>query len=248
MATVQAFSGRTPATLVGLMRRLPGILTGRMRGVDSDRLRRTFVAAYAHSMFTNIHRAFLVKSRGGTDETGTTWKPLKPETIAARRLSGPSRFAFAARRGRGLLTAAQDRRWRGIFASAMTRFEAEGFAPAEARAMAGQLAWAILKKQGAQTRLAVLSRRRVPILIDRGRLERSLRPGAVSGFVYRKPKEQIVEDRGQTVVLGTSVPYAARQHRTRRLWPTVRRMRDWTRQAISDGALAVARQLARAAA
>lgn len=33
----------------------------------------------------HIRKAFIVKSRGGTDEAGDRWEPLAPSTIAARR-------------------------------------------------------------------------------------------------------------------------------------------------------------------
>ena len=60
----------------------------------------------------------------------------------------------------------------------------------------------------------------VPILIDTGRLYRSLLPGEVLGGNYQKrAKDQIFKITKGQVSLGTKVPYAGRQHATRPLWP-----------------------------
>lgn len=51
------------------------------RGADATSLQ-TAVGTIALNL---IKRAFLAKSRGGTDDAGQSWKPLAPSTLAARR-------------------------------------------------------------------------------------------------------------------------------------------------------------------
>lgn len=212
-----------------LVRSLPGLL----RDPDS-RVSRAFVAHFAHSMFDDIHRAFLEKSTGRPDDTGDRWAPLDPRTIAQRppQPKSPS--------GRGLLSREENARWRGIFASTYARL-APRIGDAAAKQRAASLAWAILKASGARTKLATLGNRKVPILMVSGKLERSLAPGSLVHDRYYPRPNQVLGYDGKAITMGTSLEYAAHVHRKRRLWPPMPRMQPWINRAVARAAEAIAR-------
>ena len=201
--------------------RLPRYINGTMPDIHS--LGVVFKNAFAAEMLRQIHIAFDEKSGGGTDETGLKWKPLKRETIAQRPIQ-PGEWKKhgilgLGRGGRGLLTAAQNKLWKGIFYSTWKRLALK-IGDEAAKREAAKLAWAILKSQGAKTRLETLGDRKVPILVVSGRLSDSLEPGSVEGTAYLPPPEQLFERHWGSVTMGTKVPYAAKQHKTRPLWPS----------------------------
>lgn len=219
--------------LVGELRKLPGYLSGRL--TDQRNLSGHFNSTFVHSLFGKIQKAFKDKSNpGGRDEFGDSWAPLKPSTIAQRplRKGEATRLGIRGlgRAGRGLLTAAENRKWKGIFASTFARL-APVLGEAAAKAQAARLAWAILKSQGAKTKLATLGTRSVPLLVVSGRLKRSLGPGTLSAGRYSPPDEQIAKFNGNRLEIGTSVPYAGHVHKKRRLWPTIRKMQPWFAQS-----------------
>lgn len=76
--------GRTQAREVA--RSLAGILTGKQP--DTLGIARGVFLSIGFAALGDIQRDFVVKSRGGTGEDGVKWEPLKPATIAARRV-GP---------------------------------------------------------------------------------------------------------------------------------------------------------------
>lgn len=225
---------------------LPGVLSGRLP--DPNGYRDTFTSAFGHNLFTKIHKAFLTKSEGRRDDLGDFWKPLKRSTIAARPIRKGERKKLGilglGRGGRGLLTAGENRIWKGIFASTLARL-APRVGENKAKALAARLAWGILKARGARTRLEALGGRKVPIHIVTHRLERSLQPGTLSGRNYKPPEEQIFEIGGRGVIIGTAVPYGAKLHRTRRLWPSVRKMAPWLQTATRKGVAALVQQVAK---
>ena len=171
------------------------------------------------ALLSQAQQAFLVKSRGGTGSDGIRWKPLSPKTIAARRVTREEKRALGigGRRERGLLTPAQNKRWKQIFGSRLGQFVARGIPLGEAKGMAAKIAWAVLKSEGALTKLAVLGSRKVDIGRDTGVLFRSLTPG-----VEDRPSgadDQVFEATAGSVVVGTNVPYASDFHKDRPLWP-----------------------------
>lgn len=174
-----------------------------------------------------VQQAFIVKSRGGQGDDGIKWKPLARATIAQRRTSASERKALGitGKRVRGLLTPAQDKRWRGIFASRVAKLRAQGVPDAEA--LAAQMAWAILKSEGAQTKLGLLGGRTVDIGRDTGVMFRSLTPG-----IEDRPSNapyQIFDTPPAAVIIGSNVPYAGDFHTDRPLWPDVLPDAWWTR-------------------
>jgi len=208
-----------------LLRSLPAILSG--DAPDPKGLRRSFLAALLYNAFKRTHEAYLTKADGGADEYGESWDPLSPKTIASRPITQQDQRQYGVRKGqRGLLTAEQNRRWKGIFASVYFRELTSGTLEKEAKAVAGRIAWAILKSQGAKTRIGTLSKRDVPIMIDKGRLERSFRPGALTKNAYRRyNRDQVAEIRERSIRFGSSVPYAKRAAKKRPVIPTAKQFR-----------------------
>lgn len=171
------------------------------------------------TLLSLIQQAFIVKSRGGVGSDGIQWKPLKRETIAQRRITPGEKKAagIKGKRVRGLLTPSQDKRWRQLFASRKARLVLRGMGEGAAMAEAAKFAWAMLKKEGAKTKLEVFGGRQVDIMRDTSRLFRSLTPG-----VEDRPsgaEDQVFETPTGAVIVGTNVEYAGRQHKMRPLWP-----------------------------
>lgn len=159
------------------------------------------------ALLSQIQQAFIVKSRGDTGSDGIKWEPLKPETIAQRRIGVGDLLAIGVKgskipkgRVRGLLTGDQDARWRKIFHQVYMRNVYE-MGDAAAKAKAGSVAWTILKAEGAQTKLMVLGSRQVDILRDTGVLFRSLSPSR-AGF---EPEGQVFEIAPGEVTVGTNI-------------------------------------------
>jgi hypothetical protein len=177
MAEVVTFNG-SREELVQLMNRLPAILSGQT--ADPLGIARSLQLRLGVALLSKVQQAFITKSRGGTGEDGIRWAPLTRATIAGRRATAAEKRAagVGGRRVRGLLTPAQDRKWRAIFATRRARLLLSGMSPGAASARAASIAWAVLKGDGAQTRLQVFGGRQVDTLRDTGELFRSLSPGA----------------------------------------------------------------------
>lgn len=207
------------AELNDALRRLPAILSG--HEPDTLGIASGFKARLGMALLTEIKLDFITKSRGGIGRDGIKWPPLKRSTIAQRRTSRAEKkeLGIGGRRVRGLLTPSQDRRWRQIYGTRLARLRMT-LDENEARARAAQIAWAVLKSEGAKTKLEVLGGRQVDILRDTGELLRSISPG-----VNTKPDGQILltEIPGKIVVGTNKKPW---HHRgvpgrlpARPLWP-----------------------------
>jgi hypothetical protein len=118
--------------------------------------------------------------------------------------------------------------WRKLFAGFASRFMLSGASESEAKSHAAAVAWNIMKKRGAKTKLQVFGDRKVQILRDTGRLLNSLSPGLLSGkgpaVSYSKPSgeggnEQIFETEPGLVIVGTNVEYAETHQKTRPFLP-----------------------------
>lgn len=165
-----------------------------------------------------IKTAFVVKSRGGTDEAGDRWQPLSPKTIA---------YSKTRQRGRGGRTRAekkrpthpsqalntrQQARWWELYRRGLAMYKGD-------KRHAAARAWFILKAEGAQTLLMKYGGRQVEILRDTGLLLNSLSPGVPSA--HRIFRVLLGE-----VIIGTNRKGAGAHHRgvpgrlpQRRLWP-----------------------------
>ncbi len=204
------------AQLAALLAKLPRAVAG-LEG-EKDVVK-SFMTRIGVALLSQVQIDFLTKSRGGIGRDGIKWKPLKPATIAQRRVTAGERKAagIKGKRTRGLLTAAQDKKWRRIFATRKGWLMAHGMDGGAASARAAQIAWAVLKGEGALTKLAVFGHRQVDIMRDTSRLFRSLSPGVEDR--QSDEDEQEFEIAPGRVTVGTNVPYAGKQFKERPPWP-----------------------------
>ncbi len=179
--------------LQSVVRQLQGRASSLGPGVPAD-LIRGLQLRIGMVLLSKIKQAFLVKAAGGTGEDGIKWKELSPATIAQRRTTTAERKSLGITSGmkfRGLLTADQNKRWKQIFGSRVNLLMMKfGMSYPAAAARAAQIAWAVLKSEGAKTKLEVLGERSVEILRDTGELLRSFSPGVDGkgdGTILRTP-------------------------------------------------------------
>lgn len=193
-----------------------------------------------------IKRAFVVKSRGGTDEAGDKWPPLSPKTVAYSKTRQRGRGGRTkAEKGRAThpsqaLNETQRQKWWKVYRQQLAIRKGD-------KGHAAAVAWLVLKGVGAVTLLDKYGHRQVDILRDRGLLLNSLSPGVAS------PEQVFRVGRGE-VVVGTNRKGASAHHHgvpgrlpQRRLWPEVRRwprgwwddMTDQVKQGAADLAIEV---------
>lgn len=229
------YQGRTRLEALGLVREVVRSITS---GGSNTELAQFALLPGAVALLSKIQQSFLIKSRGGSDETGS-WPPLKPSTIARRRIGAGDLLAIGVKgtkipknRTRGLLTSGENIKWKQIFGSRLAQLRARGMNEGAAKARAAQIAWAILKAGGAKTKLEVLGGRKVDIGRDTNAMFRSLTPGLAGDST------QICEVGPGSMTVGSNVPYAGHFHRIRRLWPTDHLPESWNEaltQAIARG-------------
>lgn len=197
MATVSFHGSR--ADLMRIMRQVPAVLAG--RAPDPWGIAHGLQLRLGVGLLSKVQQSFIQKSRGETGDDGVTWPPLKRATIAQRRTTSAERrqLGITGKRERGLLTPAQNQRWSAIFRGQKARLIAKfGMGDREASAKAAQLAWAILKREGAKTKLDVLGGRQVDTLRDTGELFRSFSPGVedqpsgADGQIFRTPPGRVI--------------------------------------------------------
>lgn len=169
-------------------------------------------------LLDHIQEAFAVKSQGGTDEAGETWKPLHPRTIAYRRAKRSRAETARAGHPSQALTQAQQDRWWQVYRQQLARFRGD-------KSSAAKAAWTTLRAEGAHTLLDKYGNERVDILRDTNDLMNSLTPHSNSDMaVFRVTPAQ--------VEVGTRRPHALSHHKgvpqnnlpQRKLWPAPR---DW---------------------
>ncbi len=237
MTTKVYFRG-SQAEAKNLVYRLMRVLTG--GEPDAGGIARGVFLAVGFAALSSIKDDFITKSRGGTGADGVKWKPLTKEYLAYGRRFGPGEAAglkkaaglgrshrLAPGQNKGLLTAAQKKRWGQIFASTLARL-LHSLPDGEAKARAAQIAWTILKREGAKTKLEVFGNRTVDINRDTNILFNSLSPGELNGegpsATYSKPSgdggdQQIFQTIGNGVIVGTNVAYAAAVNKIRPIVP-----------------------------
>lgn len=218
------------------LKQLPQLIDGKRPDING--LGRTFKSYFAYFWFQKVREAYEIKSAGGTDDAGISWEKNSPETIARRgvreidnkKIRG-QRKSPLDERVRGLLTPAQDRLWRGIYRSNYLRL-VKRTGTVTARATAAKIAWAMLKKMGAQTKQQVYGSRNLPIGRDTDRLIEACSPGSVSDYGYVPPsKDQEVTYRHGRMDFQIRVPYAAHFHSRRRIWPAAYKAQGWVQYA-----------------
>lgn len=198
-----------------LMQDLPKILSGEKP--DKYGLHKIYWGAVAHRLFLRISQAYLRKSKLQTDDLGEEWEDLAPVTKAYKRQpkegEAPSNLRRRSKNKStiGILTPSQDKLWRLIFGQVFhAAMQKTGGDADESRKIAGQVAWAKLKKLGAKTKLKEFGERKVPVMIDTGRLYYSLLPGKFdpqSGY-KKYNKDQVFKATKKSVLVGTKVPYS----------------------------------------
>jgi hypothetical protein len=209
-------------------------------------IQETMLTHAGTALLDHIQEAFAVKSQGGTDAAGESWKPLHPRTIAYRRAKRSS-----AERGRPThpsqaLTAAQQDRWWTIYRQQLARFRGN-------KSAAAKVAWVTLRSEGAHTLLDKYANEKVDILRDTNELMDSLTPNSGSSkSVFRISAAQ--------VELGTTRIGALSHHRgdpsrnlpQRRLWPEPRNFPPaWWRGIlceVQDGVVEIVKQVVHEAA
>jgi phage gpG-like protein len=208
------------ADLLQKVRFLVRVLAGREH--DPLGLQRELLIPVSFSLLANVRDAYVTKARGGTDAMGVSWPPLSKKYLAYGRRFGKGEQAALKRAAglgaghhhRGLLTAAQNKRWKAIYARCLARFLLS-MPEREAKGRAAQAAWAVLKREGAKTKLEVFGNRQAEILRDTGQLLNSLTPGVWhGGGSYSPPaakggENQVLRVEGGSAVVGTNDPKAA---------------------------------------
>lgn len=233
------------ATQVEQLRRdLPAMIKGRKP--DKYRLRHIFWGAYAKSLFESVSLAYAVKSAGGTDDLGNEWPDISPERKAYRRSKKATDVKEKYKRRLrdkstlGLLTKTEQQRWSLIFGRTYHRLLKKGVDNLEAKERAAMKAWYMLKAAGAKTKLAVFGNMDMPIMVDTGRLQKSLLPGKFNPSHGYSPKngDQLYKVWKTVVRMGTNVPYASYHDEgvasvPRPVWPDD--MEPWIEKATEDG-------------
>ena len=158
----------------------------------------------------DIKQDYIRKARGGTGEDGVKWEPLKPETVARRRVGPGDVKSDPDIKRREQIRKREYRKLLPRYSLSLPENEAR----ARAKQVAGMRATAETKK----TKLATLGGRSVEILRDTGILLNSLSQGRLTSnggkVSYSKPsqdggEEQILEAISNGVIVGSNVPYAA---------------------------------------
>ena len=203
-----AFSG-TPEQALRMLYDLPHILAGTIP--DKFGIVKGIQLRAANALLSQIQLAFIEKSRGRVGSDGIKWPPLKPETIAGRRIT-PAEWRTAKLQGtptkndyeRGLLTPEQNTAWKKKFAQVLALARMD-LPEKEAKAKAGRVAWSfVLHEYNAKTRIAFFGYRQVDILRDTVKLFRSFTPGIADKGASPAPESQILIIKPGTIVVGSS--------------------------------------------
>lgn len=197
-------------------------------------------------LLNHIKEAFIAKANGRTDEAGERWAPLSPSTIAYSRTAGRRGPARGGRtrseKGRSgrpsqALSKKQQERWWALYRQGLAMFKGD-------KGSAARRAWSIVKGEGATTLFDKYSNRTVQILIDSGKLLRSLTAGTSNpDNVFRVGQDEIV--------IGTSRKGALAHHNgvpgklpQRRLWPPTDKWPDrWWKDLADETARSVVKSL-----
>lgn len=225
--------------------------------------------ATAYQFFSLVKQAFIAKSRGGTDESGDSWKPLSPEYLAYSRRFGRGEQAALKKaaglgransqyigNGQTLLDKKQADLWWATYRRVLS-FNVETLPLREAKAIAAGAAWNVVKRAGGKTKLMVYGKRQVEILRDTGVLLNSLSPGVLADRVYAPPPPsgyggQVVRTEPGALIVGTNVRYAGAHHYgkrvpQRRLWPDGNRLpQRWISlisQRLTNGVIRAVKEL-----
>lgn len=152
----------------------------------------------------HIKKAFIAKSKGGTDEAGDRWQELSPRTVAYSRKAGRTKLERSrSSRPSQVLTKKQQERWWDLYRQGLRISRGD-------KSHAARRAWFILKSEGATTLLEKYGHMKVNIL----RVTDSLLNG------------MIVKVENGEILIEATAEYSAAHHKgvpgrlpKRRLWP-----------------------------
>ena len=221
-----------------IFRDVPRYIDGSLRH-DKYSIRRVFWSTLGHEIFSRLYDSYRIRSEGGTDDLGNVFKPLARSTIANRKIGrgnlGSLKFtkkqsgtSFKDRQ-RGLLTPTENRKWKAIYFNVFNELLVT-MDWNEAKATAAKIAWGVLKKNGARTKIQDLGDRNVLIMRDTDTLYESFHPGDKGARTYRPTENQIFEVDGTTATIGTSVEYASFHNETRPTIPD--NIQPWVNESI----------------
>jgi hypothetical protein len=217
------------------LKRVPHLLAGNFLpgNKHEKKVVDAFWSAAIYSLFNSIHKAYLKKSKGQADELGETWPDLSPYTKAYKKSRRGKLTKKQQRHARsatpGLLTPTQYKEWKKNFFIQLSRLKRHHNDPGPGRmqdlkAAAAQYAWTVAKREGAETLLGVLGNQKYPIMVETGKLLRSLTPGKINTNKTYHPfnRWQVVKIKKGEAEIGTKIPYATvaegRGHYYRPLW------------------------------
>lgn len=197
------------AEVLKLLRSIPQVARG--NGAAAQAL----MTRMGLELLGRIRDAFVTKARGGTDEAGESWKPLKKTTVAySRRHPGlPPSKARARWRPSYALTKQGREKWWKNYSHYLAIYNGD-------KAHAAAVAWLIAKGDGEKTLLENYGDTPVEILRDTGLLLNSLSPGV-------RGRNKVFRVKAGEVIVGTNRKHAAVHHYgsrdrripQRRLWP-----------------------------
>lgn len=201
--------------------RLLALQLGDLLGRSDHPVGRAFLSAIGFAALSDIKQAYIVKARGGRDEMGIEWPPLKPETIAGRRVgprdtrpgkgrSGETKGQTIARAQRAIAIKARQKIVKRETKKAFARFLLS-LPEGQAKSRAKQVAEAKATRITGATKTETLGGRKVEILRDTGILFNSLSPGILTPGSEKQPEsdDQVFELTAGSVIVGTNVLYAA---------------------------------------
>lgn len=237
---------KTPEKVSEIIDSLGEVLSGDKP--DKNGLREVFWNAFAYSLATSVHQAFLIKSAHGTDELGEKWLDLDPKTKAYSRKDGRAGLPLYGGKPtlygnthRPTLTKDQDQSWRKMYVARLSFLRTQ-MDESQASSIAAACAWDYVKKiHGAKTIIDYAKDRIIPLLQRSGSLEKSLRPGNMFGEKYNPPQNQVSRIEKNSLTWGTKIPYASRVDKKRPLWP--KKIDPWITRAVEAGIQAVIKKL-----
>lgn len=201
-------------------RELAKVLSGAK--TDTSGISKGFFLAVGYAVLSDVKEAFLVKSKGGVDAMGIQWPPLKPETIARRRVGQRDKTSDQRIKRRQQLIANMRRKKMREVKQRLLLSMDEQAADKRAKEIVDTPQEKTRRQKEASrlvsaTKTQTLGQRDVEMLRDTGVLLNSLSPGVIAPGGYSpggKPgsDKQIFDLEAGRVTVGTNVPYAAKHN------------------------------------
>ncbi|MBL8824905.1 MAG: hypothetical protein JNJ77_20125 [Planctomycetia bacterium] len=216
------------------IRQALSLLVLALRGTsDPTGMLQGFKLRLGTGLLSVFYQAYLTKAKGGTDEAGIQWAPLKKETIAYSRphpgLNEKRKQAAAeGRPGRPLLSKDQDALWRRVYARQFHQFQNAGEADPSGHAAA--YAWQVVKAAGGQTILDTYGNTQVEIGRSSGRMLNGMAAALTTGSA---PDCEVRQEPG-AVLVAIKVSYAPHFHAKRPLWDGSRPFPQAWREVLDD--------------